>query len=87
MFVPLLVASHNAVTVKITEVKKLKLVSKFSDAVYNILIKLNRSNYSHLCGVKIAIDQIEPHKQNNSLKIGKTWRIALMRVVFKKDDS
>lgn len=85
MFVPLLVASHNAVTVKITEVKKLKLVAKFSDAVYNILTKLNRSNYNHLCGVKI-VNQIEPHKQNNSLKTGKTWRIALMRVVFKKDD-
>lgn len=85
MFVPLLVASHNAVTTKLIEVKKFKLAVKFAVALDKILSSLNRLNYYQLCGAKI-VNQIEPNKQINCLKIGKTWRIAPMRVAFKKDD-
>lgn len=73
MFVPLLVASHNAVTKKINEVKNFKIAVKFIVALDKILTSWNFTKF-YSCG-----DQIE-HKQNNCLKIGKTWRIAPMRV-------
>lgn len=82
MFVPLLVASHNAVTKKIIEVNKFKLAVKFAVAHDNILTSLNQIDF--LCGDQILY-QIE-HKQKNCLNIGKTWRIAPMRGAFKKDD-
>lgn len=83
MFVPLLVASHNAVTKKIIEVKKFQLTVIFAIA-FNTILTYFKSNFFKLCGEQIFY-QIE-HKQINCLKIEKTWRIALMRVAFKKDD-
>lgn len=86
MFVPLLVASHSAVTKNINEVKKFKLAVNFVIALGKIFTKLNIIviNKKNLCGDYI-FTKIE-HKQNNCLKIEKTWRIAPMRVAFKKDD-
>lgn len=83
MFVPLLVASHNAVTIWIIEVKKFKLAVKFAVALDKISNHLNRIK-NHTCSEQI-INQIE-HKQKYCLNIEKTWRIAPMRVAFKKDD-
>lgn len=81
MFVPLLVASHKAVAKNINKVKKLKIFVNFAVVFKKkFIIRLFDSIKLHLCG-----DQIE-HKQNNCLKIGKTWRIAPMLVAFKKDD-
>lgn len=75
MFMPLSVASHNAVTLDVKNITNVKLVE------HQILLLI-------LSNCEITYNNIKSIQENliKLFKRGEKWRIVLMQAAFKKDD-